>query len=159
MKLNLGSGLRNLKGYINIDAVKQTPDTVVGNLLELDYVDNSIDEIYSEHVIEHFTRPELDRYFSESKRMLKPSGKFVIIAPSIIKVLERFNKGEVDINYIDSFLFARHLHEYDFHKQSIYKEKLIMLCDKHGFKITKLEYQDRNFSKNEIVLEAYRRNK
>ena len=154
MKLNLGSGKRDLEGYVNIDAVKQTEETVIGDVLNLTYQDNSIDEIFSEHVVEHLTRPELNRFFSESKRMLKSGGKLHIIAPCITSAIEYYNEGKEDINWLDNFLFALHKHEYDFHKQSIYKEKLEMLCDKHGFKIEKLYYQDRSFSENEIVLEA-----
>ena len=53
MKLNLGSGQDNKEGYINIDAVGHTSDTVIGNILHLDYADGSIDKIQSHHVIEH----------------------------------------------------------------------------------------------------------
>ena len=155
MKLNLGSGKMNLPGYINIDVVKQTEDTVVADVLNLDYEDSSIEEIYSEHMVEHFDRAELDRFFSESRRMLINGGKFVIIAPSIITAINKYNKTEMDINYLDEFLFALHLHEYDYHKQSIYKEKLEMLCDKYDFEIESIRYQDRDVSSSEIVLEAY----
>ena len=154
MKINLGSGKRDLEGYTNIDAVKQTNNTVIGDLLNLNYENNSVDEIFSEHVIEHFTKNELDRFFSECKRVLKIGGKLNIIAPSMVSAIDQYVKGEIDIVYLENFLFALQLHEYDYHKQGIYKEKLEMLCNKHGFEIIEILYQDRDFSKNEIVLEA-----
>jgi len=154
MKLNLGSGKKNLDGYINIDAVLHTKDTVVGDILNLKYKDNTVDEIYSEHVIEHLDRNELSRYFSEAYRMLKLGGKLIIVAPSIIKILDNFNDNKIGIDDLDNFLFALHLHTYDYHKQSIYKEKLERLCMENNFNIIRIYYQDRDFSSNEIVLEA-----
>lgn len=56
MKLNIGCGLNILDGYINIDKVKTTPDTVVKDILNLDYPADSAEEIYLRHVIEHFLR-------------------------------------------------------------------------------------------------------
>lgn len=154
LKLNLGSGKYNLGDYINIDAVKQTEDTVVGNILNLDYKDSTVDVISSSHVIEHLTTPELDRFFYECHRMLKIGGQLEIIAPCMATVISKYCKGEVNIKYLHDFLFALHEHEYDFHKQGIYKEKLELLCAKYKFKIVKLTTQDRAMSKYELILKV-----
>jgi len=154
MKLNLGSGKRNLEGFINIDAVKQTDTTTIGDILNLNYKDNSIDEIYSEHVIEHLTKIELNRYFTEANRMLVSGGRFNLIAPSMVSAIDLYLKDIENIDWLDSFLFANHIHEFDFHKQGIYKEKLFRLCKENGFNVISCEFQDREFSICEIKLEA-----
>jgi len=133
IKLNLGSGKRNQEGYTNIDAVKRTEETVVGNILELTYEDASIDEIFSEHMIEHLTKNEFDHFFSECSRMLKSGGKLA---------------------QLEEFLYAEHLHEYDYHRHGIYEEKLRRMCTKYNFAVDSIEHRDTTWSLNEIVLLA-----
>jgi predicted SAM-dependent methyltransferase len=142
MKLNLGSGKRNREGFINIDAVKQTDSTIVGNILNLDYEDGTIEHIYSSHVIEHLDKNEIKRYFSECHRMLIPNGIMELLAPSMLLIIKQFNNGKVDINYLDNFLYALQLHPYDYHKHGIYDEKLRKLCADYGFKISQISYND-----------------
>jgi len=54
-KINLGCGAKKLEGYINIDkAASVKPDLVVDlELAKLPFADNSVDEIYTEHTLEH----------------------------------------------------------------------------------------------------------
>ena len=156
IKLNLGSGKRNIEGYVNIDAIKHTEETVVGNVLGLtDYEDASVDVIHSEHVVEHFTRPELNIFFSECSRLLKTGGKLCIIAPSLKSVIEEYLIKK-DITYLDNFLYGLHEHMYDFHKQGIYEEKFKLLCIKYNLIVEEITYQSRVFSSNEIVLKAFK---
>lgn len=150
MKLNLGSGKRNRDGFINIDAIKQTEDTVVANILSLTYDDNSIDHIYSSHVIEHLDKNEIKVYFKECSRMLKSGGIMEILAPCMTTVIDNYKNGKCTIDFLDDFLFARHLHEYDYHKQGIYEQKLKKLYTEYGFTITRIDYNDNAFSETEI---------
>ena len=155
LKLNLGSGKKELDGYINIDAIKHSDTTIVADILNLDYSDNSVDEIYSEHVVEHLDKNELDLFFSEASRMLKLGGKLQIIAPSMRSVILAYVNKEININYLDNFLFALHEHKYDFHKQGIYKEKFEKLCNKYNFKIINISYRSTTVSNYEIFMEAF----
>lgn len=166
LKLNLGSGKRPMEGWQNIDAVKHTEETIVGDILNLLYKDESIEEIFSEHVIEHLDRNEANRFFSECNRMLKIGGLLEIVAPDMVGVINRFyNKqpfGEyntqlVDVDVLDNFLFALHKHPYDYHKQGIYKEKLERWCAEHNFEVVELRCQGQPHSENEIYLKARKR--
>ena len=94
MKLNLGSGKRSMSGYENIDAIKHTPNTIVGNILCLNYLDNSVERIFSEHVIEHLDKNELEKFFSECRRMLVVGGELDLIAPSFLTILNKFYTNE-----------------------------------------------------------------
>lgn len=74
-KLNLGSGTKYLKGYINLDFEPSlNPDIVCDLDKGLPFPDNSIDEVYSEHLLEHVK--DILFVLKEIKRVLKPNGIF-----------------------------------------------------------------------------------
>lgn len=156
MKLNLGCGKRNMAEFINIDAVKQTEETVVGDILDLEYPDNSVEEIFSEHVIEHLDKNEIVKFFSEIYRLLMPGGKIVLISPDMITAVEEYLIGIITIDVLDNRLFALHKHPHDYHKQGIYADKLKRLCTGCGLIIDSIYTQDRSHSIGEIVLEAHK---
>lgn len=153
MKLNLGSGKRNLEGFTNVDAVKHTEETVVADILNLPYEQSSIKDIYSEHVLEHLDRKELNILFKECYRVLIPEGKLTLVAPCLVNTIKDYVDDVIDIEYLDNFLFALHEHEYDYHKQGIHKLKLEALCNKYNFKVVKIINQTRG-REREIVLVA-----
>lgn len=154
MKLNLGSGMRNRNNYINIDAVAHTDSTVVGDVLYLSYADGSIDKIFSEHMIEHLNREEVERLFSECKRMLKKGGGLEIIAPCWRTWINKYVEGEINMTTLDLFLYGPQLHPYDFHRGAMFSERLADLCKRHGFKVINICNQNRSHSKWEIHLTA-----
>jgi len=81
-RLNLGSGRKRYSGYINIDAnPKSNPDIVRDLEKGLPFDDNSIDEIYSEHFLEHVNPDELHFVMYEIWRVLKPGCFASIIVP------------------------------------------------------------------------------
>lgn len=58
MKLNIGCGYEKKEGFVNIDVAPQVnPDKIVDIEQGLPFFDNSFDEIYSEHCLEHI-RPQ-----------------------------------------------------------------------------------------------------
>ena len=61
MKLHIGCGEKFLHGYVHVDARKfPHVDYVTDKLNKLDmFEDNSVDEIYACHILEHFTRSEM----------------------------------------------------------------------------------------------------
>lgn len=93
-RLNLGCGDKILPGYINVDVAKSrngnTPDLLC-DLKDLSVIEtNSIDEILSVHVIEHFWRWEVDAVLKEWLRILKPNGKMILECPNLISACEAF---------------------------------------------------------------------
>jgi SAM-dependent methyltransferase len=55
MKINLGSGLKRIDGFLNVDCdSRMNPDFVVDlNKELLPFEDNSVDEIVAHHILEH----------------------------------------------------------------------------------------------------------
>jgi len=80
IKLDLGCGECKKKGFIGIDSSKLKGVDVVCNLEKnFPFKDNSIDEIYSNHTIEHFDN--LINVFEEICRVLKTNSIATIIVP------------------------------------------------------------------------------
>jgi len=72
LMLNLGSGANTLPDYINID-IRDVGNEMVWDIRKgLPFPDNSVDEIFSSHFIEHMTDTEAIYLFQEMYRVLKP---------------------------------------------------------------------------------------
>lgn len=94
MRLNLGCGDKILDGYINVDVAPsrngKNPD-VICDLKDLsEFETNSIDEILSVHVIEHFWRWEVEDVLKEWVRVLKPGGRMMLECPNLLEACKRF---------------------------------------------------------------------
>ena len=83
LKLNLGSGFRNIPGYINIDNRESTPADLVYDITTgLPYDDNSVDEVRAYDILEHIPIGQTVPLVEEIYRVLKPGGKFEHFTPS-----------------------------------------------------------------------------
>ena len=79
IKLHLGCGNVRLEGYINIDISSHYNPDIVADLNNLPYEDNTVDEIYTDNVIEHVE--DFTKAMKEMHRVLKPGGKLIIVVP------------------------------------------------------------------------------
>ncbi len=75
IKLDIGCGKRKRKGCIGIDIDKNSQADIIASALELPFSDNNIDEIYSVHLVEHFSPQEAQNFFNEIYRVLKKGGQ------------------------------------------------------------------------------------
>jgi SAM-dependent methyltransferase len=79
-RINLGCGFLNRqKGEIGIDNNFACKPQVCGDIQNLPFKDESIDEIRSIHVLEHI--PNIVKTMNECWRVLKPNGQFNIRVP------------------------------------------------------------------------------
>lgn len=81
MKLNLGVGEFPIKGFVNIDVYEHEHADLICNAIKLPYEDNSIEEIYAGHILEHFPFEEAKRALKEWFRILKPNAQIGIVVP------------------------------------------------------------------------------
>jgi len=79
--LNLGCGYKKFVGGTNVDGFSACEPDVLWDLNKTPYPwdDDSVDEIYAYHVMEHL--PNWWGAFSECARILKPGGKIEIRVP------------------------------------------------------------------------------
>lgn len=94
-KVHLGPGRkRYLHGWINVDAnmFSAKCDVWTDFTYRLPFHANSIEAMYSHHVIEHL--PNLDRHFVEVYRCLKPGGTYRVGGPNGDNAVKKFIEGD-----------------------------------------------------------------
>jgi len=93
MKINLGSGYKPLPGYINIDSNPKCSPNILRDLSKgLPFANDTIDEIYSEHLLEHIH--DLKFLLEECSRVLKQNGRFRYIVPYALRGTAGFRHFE-----------------------------------------------------------------
>lgn len=94
MKLNLGCGDKILPGYVNVDVAEtragRRPDVLCDLHALTRFEDNSVDEILSVHVVEHFWRWEVVGVLKEWDLVLKAGGLMVLECPNLKSACEAF---------------------------------------------------------------------
>jgi SAM-dependent methyltransferase len=133
IKLNIGGGLPGvggdpppIDGFINIDA------RLGHDLFKLDYPDNSVDEIYASHVLEHIEHVRRDAALAEWFRVLKPAGRVRIAVPD----LRAWAKLLLDRRYdlpLEGILYGGQTYPENYHKSGYDEDSLAYTLDKAGF--------------------------
>ena len=95
MKLNLGCGDKKVEGYTGVDLDSRAD--IVCDIRDLAFCDsNSVDEILSVHVIEHFYKWQVQGLLWEWRRVLKPGGKIILECPNLELACMAFLQGAPD---------------------------------------------------------------
>jgi SAM-dependent methyltransferase len=98
IKLNLGSGPLNVPGYINVDRCDPRAD-IKKDVFELDYPENSVDEILASHLFEHINPYRSIELLEKWFKMLKPQGKLIMELPNIEELCKLFVTAEKGQRY------------------------------------------------------------
>ncbi len=75
LKIDIGCGKNKKEGYIGIDIDSESGADITASALNMPFGDNSVDEIYSRHMVEHLIPDEAEKFFNEIYRALKIGGK------------------------------------------------------------------------------------
>jgi predicted SAM-dependent methyltransferase len=147
-KLHLGCGNRILPAWINIDKdtniVGKGLGFTIRDVTELHgYADNSVDEIYASHVLDHLSRNgEMDKALSEWYRVLKPGGILRVAVSDFEKVVKMYNEG-LDLERLWGHLVGGQKSQYDRHGVCFDYNTLKKYLDSHGFiDIKRYRWQD-----------------
>ena len=92
----VGCGQFPLIGFTNIDV---DPDAYADLYLEvppLPFDDDSVDEIYAGHYLEHLTRERALDFLEECRRCLIPGGLLGIVVPDTREIFKRYLMGAPD---------------------------------------------------------------
>jgi len=122
VKLNLACGSMYLEGYINIDdnshASWAMDNGVRGayldkvdkeeNIFELEYEEESVDEVLLSHFMMYIDRNEAPRFINKIYRWLKPGGKFTVETGDLKAVCKNILTSS-DPEYLDGFDGIRQL--------------------------------------------------
>ena len=92
MKLEIG-GQRNIQGWTNLGQRDNNFNVITQ---DLSYEDNSIEEIYWSHVIEHIAPAYIKGVITKFYNKLKPGGKFRTVCPDLRAIVEAYINNDLD---------------------------------------------------------------
>jgi SAM-dependent methyltransferase len=99
LRLNLGCGDKILPGYVNVDVAEarggKRPDVLCDLRTLTPFADDSVDEILSVHVVEHFWHWEVVDVLREWTRVLRPGGRMVVECPNLLSAVAELAKDPV----------------------------------------------------------------
>ena len=107
--------------------------------------DNSVNVIYSSHMLEHLDREETDVFLSESRRVLVPDGIIRIVVPDFEKLIENYQKNKNPQKFIDDSCLSGEkpkallkkiqylIQGHGWHFCMYNKTSIIALFKRHGF--------------------------
>jgi predicted SAM-dependent methyltransferase len=157
IRIELGAGQeRQLEGWTTVD-ISGDCDLILDLRNPLPFPDESVSEIYSSHVLEHFLYPyQMVGILNECYRVLKKGGIFSVCVPNARIYIEAYlNKEKFDaerycqfqpaynykspidyINYI-AYMAGHHLHLFD-------EDNLVCVLSQSGFSNARLRDFDSN---------------
>jgi len=126
MKLHLGCGRKYIPGFVHVDLQELDHIDYRTSVDDLSFAgDDSVDLIYSSHVLEHFGRHEYRDVLREWHRVLKPGGVLRIAVPDFEAVVRYYTEKEADIELLLGLVVGGQKEgEFDYHKM-IFDEKLL----------------------------------
>jgi predicted SAM-dependent methyltransferase len=166
MKLEIGCGKRPKPGFVTCDIRHTTGVNVVCDARQLPFADDSIDAIYSRHLIEHFTLKDALALFVEWNRTLRPSGQLYLICPNLLWHLKQVLEGSHESFYEKErgsnarywgfgSLFGWQQDQYDVHRFGWYAELLRDALESCGFgEITDLTASEKSMEQAPWHLEV-----
>lgn len=131
--LNLGSRNRAIPGFTGIDCDLHPGVDLVGDVADLSrFDDNSVGEIYSSHVFEHFPHPQAPAVLKEWHRVLEPGGKLYIAVPDFARTVELYLILGLR-PWVTNFLMGDQIYKTAFHYNLFDEAKLTAMLKDAGF--------------------------
>jgi len=137
MKLDIGCGIKESwyepeGDWIRVDGFIDDPAIIKALAWKLPYEDESIDEIFSSHTLEHINKFQIVDTLKEWRRVLKPEGKLTVRVPDLewccnwwinhqttgwdIDILfgNQSREGEIHLTGFNEKIMVDYLHEAEF---------------------------------------------
>ena len=118
MKLHIG-GEEKKEGWKILNIQKKPNVDFVGDITDLGkFEDNSIEEIYASHVVEHIEQRKIDQSLKGIYRVLKKNGKFYVAVPDMDVLCKVFvdPKAPIKIKFdMMRIMFGGQQDSFDFH--------------------------------------------
>jgi predicted SAM-dependent methyltransferase len=134
VQVHLGCGKRDFgPEWIHIDG-GDYPHLQYSNITKLPFTDNCVDVIYASHVIEYFSKSEIDNVLQEWYRVLKHKGILRLAVPDLTKLIQVYTITN-DINTIIGPMYGRMVmgDEIIYHKMIYDFESLKNVLVKNNF--------------------------
>ena len=118
MKLHIG-GEEKKDGWKILNIQKKKDVDFIGDISDLSqFQDNSIDEIYASHVVEHVAQKKVEKTLKGIYKVLKENGKFYVSVPDmdiLCKIFLHPKATEQIKIHVMKMMFGGQKDDYDFH--------------------------------------------
>ncbi|GGF26229.1 hypothetical protein GCM10011611_35370 [Aliidongia dinghuensis] len=158
LRLNLGCGHIPMEQYINVDLRELPSVDVVAEVDDLPFEAETVSEIYSAHLIEHFPQEHFRRRLLPYWRsLLADHGVLHVVAPDGEAMLDGIAKRTYAFSDFREVLFGGQDYDGDFHYNMFTPDTLAEMLAEVGFKdITCLAKGRRNGACFEFEMTAKR---
>ncbi|NJO30623.1 MAG: methyltransferase domain-containing protein [Richelia sp. SL_2_1] len=147
IKLDIGSGQsHNDDGWLGVDPFSPTAD-VRAYMWDLPYDNNSVDEIFTSHALEHIGKFQIIPTLNEWYRIIVPGGKITIRVPDLEWCVRHWLEHKESVGWDLDVIFGNQMHDGEFHKTGFTEHTLMMYVSNAKLRITKFEVLDTHSQK------------
>ena len=134
VRLNIGCGDDIRPGYFNIDRFAEGAGIRM-DASRLAFPDRSVDEIFCSHVLEHLSKYEVPEVLGEWNRVLRPTGRVVIVVPDLAWCMKQWLRlpDAARWDWALDTIFGLQDAPGEFHKTGFSTERLHCLLKEAGF--------------------------
>jgi glycosyltransferase involved in cell wall biosynthesis len=143
IRLDIGVGDAPAPGYIHCD-IQALPDVeIVADARKIPLDNNSVSELRSAHLIEHFPKEEIPQLLKEWYRLVEPNGTIRILVPDFVKVCRQIVNKEIPLELGLLWTYGGHRDGFDIHHWGYTFEILKYFLENAGFlNITQIPNKD-----------------
>lgn len=132
IRLDIGSGDTPREGFIGVDLYAEGEGIIKAPMGALPYEDESVDEIYSSHALEHSGKYEIVPILAEWWRVLKYDARLTIEVPDFVWVCKNWLKTQANDWNLDA-VFGDQSTPGQFHKTGFTRAIMYRYLEEAGF--------------------------
>jgi len=134
LRVNLGAGEKPLEGYVNTDVRALRGIDVLADVRRLPFEDGSVEELCSQHLVEHFRFHELRTVILPYwHQLLAPSGQLRVVCPDLSALVASASKQEMTMEQLAVAVFGLQDYSGDDHLAMYTPESLTEMLLGVGF--------------------------
>jgi predicted SAM-dependent methyltransferase len=124
IKLDLGAGEVSPPGFVPLGRDHGS------EIFPLPHADETVDEVYASHVLEHFPHGQIEAVLADWVRVLKKGGRLRVAVPDFAKIAQSYLDGNQGPH--QSWLMGGQTDANDFHKAIFDRDRLRQLFAKNN---------------------------
>lgn len=134
IRLNVGCGAVPLEDYVNVDRRDLPSVDLLAEANDLPFEVDSVEEIYSAHLLEHFPQEQLRRdVLPYWRSLLHPGGTLRAVVPDAEAMLRQYADGGLPLEDLREVTFGAQDYDGDFHYNMFTPDSLAELLREAGF--------------------------
>jgi tetrahydromethanopterin S-methyltransferase subunit G len=134
LRINIGCGHIQPKGFVNVDGRELPGIDIIADATNIPLEDGEVEEIFSSHLVEHFTSHILERLLLPYwLNLLKSGGTLTTVAPDGEAMLRAVNDGNMTFDDFREVLFGGQDYDGDFHYNLITPDSFTDVLTRAGF--------------------------